>query len=52
MSNTDVIAHIIDLVGQDMLYCLPIFGVMAGIKVVLDMLFDSLFHITDRHRRP
>lgn len=51
MSNTDVIAEIIGLVGQDMAYCLPIFAVMAGIKVVLDIFFDAAFGITDRHRR-
>ncbi len=51
MSNTDVIAQILSEVGQDMVYCLPIFAVMAGIKVVLDIFFDATFNITDRHRR-
>jgi hypothetical protein len=51
MSNTEVIAQIISLVGQDMLYMLPIIGVMAGIKVVLDIFFDATFDITGRHRR-
>lgn len=51
MTNIDLINYLMDLFRDYMQFYLPVFGVMAGIHLILNMLWAACFGAFDKGGR-
>lgn len=50
ITSADLVALIIQSTTENMPMLIPVVGVCAGIKLVLDLLFDFTMNITGRNK--